>query len=603
LRTAARSVSPTLLGLAAAIVAVIVGPTRTAGAQSVGLAPFGGQTFTLPFYVASPPHDTRRVFIVEGTGVIRLIKDGVTQPEPFLNISGRVLDLHEGCGECGMFSIAFAPDYARSGLLYVAYTRDPVDPSVAVKIRLQEFRRSAADPDLVNPASGRIVLEIPRVSGGLHNGGQLQFGPDGFLYLSVGDGADPQSARRLTSLDGKLLRIDPRGARDFSYSIPSGNPFDDGPGGKSDEIYAYGLRNPYRFSFDRATGDLAIADVGEMSWEEVDFASRGTALGADYGWPCFEGSHTAPVVCDPLPANPFLPVLEYQHPPSEPAAISGGYVVRDGALPSLLGRYLFADTYDVFGGELQMARLEEGAASNEQSLGVRAPRVVSFGEDACGHIYVTGIEGNVFRIEPTSGPFPCTPQPMAPQITDTDPDSPADDSHPKVKGTAPSGASVSVYDNRACAGAALATGPGSDFSSPGLAITVADNSHTSLHAIARVAGDTSPCSSTPFTYVDLPSLLAPSCHGTAATVTGTAGKDRLRGTRARDVIVAGAGADHIRARRGSDLVCARGGADRVRGGRGRDRLYGGSGRDHLRGAEGGDLCRGGAGRDERQGCP
>ena len=194
--------------------------------------------------------------------------------------------------------MALAPDYATSGLFYVFYTRAPTGTE-AFDLRIEEFRRSAANPDVADPASGRIVLEIPRenLPGGDptagHNGGQLQFGPDGLLYISVGDGdccADPSGNGQNTgTLNGKLLRINPAGTMPFQYSSPADNPFAGATPGR-DEIYAYGLRNPYRFSFDRLTGDLTIGDVGEGAWEEVDFMPRGTGLGANFGWNCFEGT-------------------------------------------------------------------------------------------------------------------------------------------------------------------------------------------------------------------------------------------------------------------------------------------------------------------------
>ena len=253
-----------------------------------------------------------------------------------------------------------------------------------------------------------------------HNGGQLQFGPDGLLYISVGDGdccADPAgNAQNTATLNGKLLRINPAGTMPGQYSIPADNPFAGATPG-ADEIYAYGLRNPYRFSFDRLTGDLTIGDVGEGAWEEVDFMPRGTGLGANFGWNCFEGNHVfsmAPPSCTSSPpANPTPPVLEYPHStnPRGPAAVIGGYVIRDGALPSLLGRYIYADTYNTLGGQLHTVQLSAGSSSGDSALGVSATNVVSFGEDACAHIYVATIGGTVYRLEPTSGPFPCAPPP------------------------------------------------------------------------------------------------------------------------------------------------------------------------------------------------
>ncbi len=412
-----------IVGLAAA--GALLSAAAPAVAQSVQLVPFGGQTFNQPYYVTGAPGDPSRVFVVEGGGTIRLVKNGVTQAAPFLDISS---DVYKGpglCSDCGLFSMALAPDYATSGLFYVFYTRAPTGTE-AFDLRIEEFRRSAANPDVADPASRRIVLEIPReknpdgpeTTG--HNGGQLQFGPDGLLYISVGDGdccPDPAgNAQNTAVLNGKLLRINPTGTMPGQYSSPADNPFAGATPG-ADEIYAYGLRNPYRFSFDRLTGDLTIGDVGEATWEEIDFMPRGTGRGANFGWNCFEGNHVflmAPASCTSSPpANPTPPVLEYPHPtnPHGPAAVSAGYVIRDGALPSLLGRYIYADTYNTLGGQPHTVQLSAGASSGDSALGVSATNVVSFGEDACAHIYVATIGGTVYRLEPTSGPFPCSPPP------------------------------------------------------------------------------------------------------------------------------------------------------------------------------------------------
>jgi glucose/arabinose dehydrogenase len=404
--------------LAAAIVLSLA--AAPAMGQTVQLVPFGGQTFSGPYYVTAPPGDPHRVFVVEGNGTIRLVKDGVTLPTPFLTIPA----VYTGCNDCGLFSMALAPDYASSGLFYVFYTRDSGLSNGTYYLRIEEYRRSASDPDLAAPASGRVVLEIQHFGSTIHNGGQLQFGSDGLLYASVGDGGpqgDPDgNGQNKSTLLGKLLRINPAGTMPGQYSIPKTNPFA-GPTQGADEIYASGLRNPWRFSFDRFTGDLTIGDVGNDSWEEIDFVPKGSGRGANFGWNCFEGTHlTGLPSCASPPADHTPPVLEYEHPATGAAAVTGGYVIRDGALPSLLGRYIYADIYNVFSGELRTAELFSGGSSGDAGLGVSASNVVSFGEDACAHIYVVAIEppageGTVYRLEPTSGPFPCAPQnPPAP---------------------------------------------------------------------------------------------------------------------------------------------------------------------------------------------
>jgi glucose/arabinose dehydrogenase len=240
-------------------------------------------SFKVPVYVTAPPGDPSRVMVVERGGRIRVVKDGVVLPRPFLDIRRHV----RSANEQGLLSMAFAPDYSHSGLFYVYFTDRAGDQ------RVVEFRRRGADRAAAG--SARLVLRMADDNRD-HNGGQLAFGPDHLLYIGTGDGGgvgDPHGARgnaqNLRSLLGKILRIDPRARRGRAYSVPAQNPFR-GRRGARGEIYAYGLRNPWRFSFDRLTGDLAIGDVGQARWEEIDFARRGRARGANFGWRAFEGA-------------------------------------------------------------------------------------------------------------------------------------------------------------------------------------------------------------------------------------------------------------------------------------------------------------------------
>ena len=394
-------------------IALLVG-VAPAAAQSVQLAPFGGQFFSPPYYVTGAPGDPSRVFVVEGAGTIRLVKDGVTQCDSLPRHQRRRLLLADGCeGESGLFSMALAPDYATSGLLlrllYAGLGSLQASSTTCVS------RSSAARPPIPMspiPPAGGSCSRSPTSNSTIHNGGQLQFGPDGLLYISVGDGGpqgDPNGNGQNTgTLLGKLLRINPAGTVPGQYSIPADNPFAGATPG-ADEIYSYGLRNPWRFSFDRLTGDLTIGDVGQASWEEIDFVPNGAGRGANFGWNCFEGSQPfagAPSSCTPPPPNHTPPVLEYPHPAAGSAAVNGGYVIRDGALPSLLGRYIYADTYDVFGGELRTAQLFAGGSSGDSGLGVFATNVVSFGEDACAHIYVAAIGGSRLQAGADQRPVP-----------------------------------------------------------------------------------------------------------------------------------------------------------------------------------------------------
>ena len=350
-------------------------------------------TATQPVYVAAAPGDTTGLYVVEKAGRVRVLRDGVLQLQPFLELSGLFAD-----GEGGLLSIAFAPDYASSGLLYTYAS------SADLHVEIAEYRRSDSDPGRADPTSRRLLLRIPHPDQTNHWGGQLQFGPDGYLYAGTGDGGganDPaENAENLGSLLGKLLRIDPR-AGAAPYAIPPDNPFVALPGARP-EIWAFGLRNPWRFSFDRAGGDLALADVGQGAWEEVDFAPRGTGAGAFYGWDAFEG--IARLTAEPLPAAPHTPpVLVRPHSEGD-CSITGGYVVRAPDLPSLGGRYLHADFCT---GVVRSAVLQPGSAQGDSPLGVSVASPSSFGEDLEGCVYVVSLGGGVFRL--TESPAPVVP--------------------------------------------------------------------------------------------------------------------------------------------------------------------------------------------------
>jgi len=342
--------------------------------------------FDNPVYVTAPAGDRRRVFVVEQRGVVRVVRGGRTLGQPFLDISDRV----RSGGEQGLLSIAFAPDYARTGRLYVDYTDRSGNTVVA------EYRRSGADADRADPGTAREVL-TQRQPEENHNGGQLQFGPDGLLYIGLGDGggADDQHGRRGNAQDlgtmlGKILRIDPRPDGGQPYGIPGDNPFR-GRAGARPEIYAYGLRNPWRFSFDRRTGDLTIGDVGQGEVEEIDFRRRGTGRGVNFGWRPFEGSRRN--FDEPAPGA-VMPALEYSHGGGR-CSVTGGYVVRDRALRGLVGRYVFGDYCT---GELTSTRLRLPRAAGTRGLGLQVPSLTSFGEDGRGRVYAASADGPVYRL-------------------------------------------------------------------------------------------------------------------------------------------------------------------------------------------------------------
>jgi glucose/arabinose dehydrogenase len=385
-----------------AIVVLALAPAA-ARAAAVTLAKVGD--FASPVYVTAPPGDTSRVFVVQKAGTIALVKGGAVST--FLDITSSVLSSDS---ERGLLSMAFAPDYAKSGLLYIYYTaRSPTG-----QITIEERRVDPANPDRADPGYARVLLTIPHDQQANHNGGQLQFGPDGALYAGTGDGGssgDPAGNAQNTTPGGppvinnvnhdyrlgKLLRIDPA------------------TGAVS--IFAYGLRNPWRFSYDRDTGDLIIGDVGQDSYEEIDFApAPGDGAGANYGWSTYEGLHTYPNG-DPAGGAPgtVLPVIEYSHS-SGGCSVTGGYVVRDRALPELAGTYLYGD---YCAGDILGAALPAGST---RALGFNVPHLSSFGQDGCGRVYATSLDGAVYRFASSgecAGPVPtaAAPDRRAPAFT------------------------------------------------------------------------------------------------------------------------------------------------------------------------------------------
>jgi glucose/arabinose dehydrogenase len=342
-------------------------------------------TFSSPIYVTAPPGDRRRLFVVERAGRIRVLRDGRKLSAPFLDISSNV----RTDSERGLLSMAFAPDYQSSGRFYVYFTDRTGD------IRIQEFRRSGKDPNRAAADSGRNLLTIGHREAGNHDGGQLQFGPDGHLYAGIGDGGgagDTSNHGQSVGTDlGKLLRIDPR-SRGRPFGV-KGNPFVS-RGGARPEIWAYGLRNPWRFSFDRRTGDLVIADVGQDTEEEIDFARRGRGRGANYGWNVFEGRRRFRSGSAPGHVGPRV---VHSHS-SGYCSITGGYVVRDRSLGSLYGRYVYGDLCKPALRSVKLGRRR--GASGDRPVGVSVQQLVSFGEDARGRVYAVSIEGRVYRLAP-----------------------------------------------------------------------------------------------------------------------------------------------------------------------------------------------------------
>ena len=363
---------------------VVSDTARTA--QSPGVRLQGVGSFQSPVFVTAPAGDSRRLFVVEREGRIRIRRAGRTLRRPFLDVSG----LTDTEGERGLQSMAFAPDYARSGRVYLYLTDNGGD------INILEYRRARGNPDRADPRSRRLVIRVEHSENTNHNGGQVAFGPDGLLYAALGDGGgsgDPLGAgQRLNTLLGKMIRVDPRRTGRRGYRVPRDNPFV-GRGGARPEIFAYGLRNPYRFSFDRRGGDLAIADVGQGAIEEVDLVPRGRPTGPNFGWSVFEGTRRMKPGEAPGHVDP---VLERPHEAGV-CSITGGYVVRDRALPALAGRYVYGDFCSP---ELRSARLGSPRAADDRPLGLRVEQVTGFGEDGLGRVYVVSLKGPVYRLVP-----------------------------------------------------------------------------------------------------------------------------------------------------------------------------------------------------------
>ncbi len=387
--------------LAALLFSVTSAPEARAQILELELLPITG--LQGPVALKSPPGDFQRMFVAEyQTGRVRIIKNGVLLPTPFLDLGGQI----SIGGERGLLDIAFHPNYAQNTKFYVSLT----NTSGATEVR--EYRSWPQTPDVAEPASMRLMFGPYPQPDDSHNGGCLQFGPDGMLYLGIGDGGfsmqgDPQNyAQRLDSYLGKLLRIDVN----TPTKIPATNPFLDTPGALP-LIWAYGLRNPWRFSFDRVTGDLWLTDVGQFTKEEINLAVAGSPGGRNYGWRTMEGTQCTGYSSGPCPPSGVTqPFYEYNHftPDFQTfigCAIIGGYVYRGGDMPLFRGRYLYADycTQRVWslkrlpGGALEI--IEHTSELAQYNLG----NIVSFGEDARGEVYLLeNFNNRIWRLKQRS---------------------------------------------------------------------------------------------------------------------------------------------------------------------------------------------------------
>ncbi|QJR16527.1 PQQ-dependent sugar dehydrogenase [Usitatibacter palustris] len=340
-----------------------------------------------------------RLFILELGGRIRVVRNGAVLPTAFLDLTaGNGGPVITG-GERGLLGLAFHPLYASNGRFYVFYTRARAGDANGSEVVIARYNRSAGNPDVADGASGSIVMVVDHPSASNHNGGKIAFGPDGYLYIAIGDGGTGGApAQMLTDRRGKILRIDVDSGS--PYAIPPTNPyFGSGDPSVRQEIWALGLRNPWKFSFDRLNGDMYIGDVGQSTWEEIDHQPNGAAGGRNYGWPVFEGMHcfSPPTGCSL--AGHVPPVLEYPRGANGGNSITGGYRYRGSALSTLTGYYVYGD----FGSGRIWATLP-GTWAHTQ-IGA-ASSISAFGEDESGELYVVDIGGTVLRVTPSATTIP-----------------------------------------------------------------------------------------------------------------------------------------------------------------------------------------------------
>jgi len=363
--------------------------TVTAVVASYGLLEIS-RALSEPVLLTHVPGDATRLFIVEKTGRVRIIQNGTLLGTPFLDLSDSI----STGGEQGLLGLAFPPDYAESGRFFVSYTSPRGARSGGTSV-IASYAVSGGNPNVADPASGATVLEVEQPYEN-HNGGMIAFGPDGLLYVGLGDGGgggDPlNTGQDRSDLLGSLLRLDVSGPS--GYVVPPTNPYA-GSTQFAPEIWNWGLRNPWRFSFDRGTGDLYIGDVGQGSREEINVAPAASTGGENYGWNDLEGTICYNPGCSP--AGTVLPVLDYTH--GIGCSVTGGYVYRGSAIPALVGHYLYADYCS---GWVRSFRYSGGQAVDRQDQPALSPggNITSFGQDATGELYVLTHGGVVYRIVP-----------------------------------------------------------------------------------------------------------------------------------------------------------------------------------------------------------
>ena len=364
--------------------------------------------FTKPVYVCQPPGDNDRLFVLEQKGIIKIIKNGKTVRKPYADLRNRIHNPITPGDERGLLGLAFHANYQNNGFVYINYS-DKNDHTIVSRFRI------ASDPDRLDTKSEKVLIKLKQPFSN-HNGGHMEFGPDGYLYISVGDGGkwgDPyNNAQNLENLFGKILRIDVDTGD--PYAIPDDNPFINNEDAKS-EIWLYGLRNVWRFSFDRETGDMYLGDVGQDLWEEIDFVVADKAGGQNFGWRVMEGNHcyNPPEDCEP---TGVLPIFEYPNdanymkiltgmdePNVDGCSVTGGYVYRGSAIPGFQGTYIFADYCS---GNIWTFKEKNGIATEFQNRteeinlggGEFTNYISSFGEDNNGELYIVDYNGIIFKL-------------------------------------------------------------------------------------------------------------------------------------------------------------------------------------------------------------
>jgi glucose/arabinose dehydrogenase len=595
--------STTLQGTAGADLIYGYDPNGPQSQASAIIANRVATGLTQPLFAGAPPGDLSRLFIVEKGGQIKILDlaSGQVLATPFLNLSGQI----NADGERGLLGLAFDPDFANNGFFYINVSNPSSAPSNPLDTEIRRYHVDPATPNVADPASATLILTIDQSTFSNHKGGWLGFGPDGDLYISVGDGGgggNPlHTGQDINSLQGKILRIDVHSPSDpgLNYHVPADNPFA-GPTNGADEIFAFGLRNPWRPSFDRGLGDFYIADVGENTWEEIDFGQKG----ANYGWNSFEGP-AAFSGGDPVNnAGPLtFPIYSYDH--SVGRSITGGYVYR-GEAEALQGQYFFADfiTHKVFtlrfDGSSWVATERTGQIMTDAGA-INNPS--SFGEDGRGNLYLVDIDGDVFRLTPM-GTF--------------------GDQGDTLSGLAGNDMLFGGSGNDTLAGGAgadmLFGGPGTDtanYSSSPAAVTVnlltglgsgSDAQGDILTGIENIIGsafdDTLTGDSGPNVLAGGPGADTLTGHGGIDTADYSSSSARVTVNLATGSGTGGdaqgdtlSGIENIIGSAFDDTLTGDTNANTLAGGAGVDTLNGGGGNDTLVGGPGGDTLNGGAATD------